>query len=495
MAVLASKGTASVTLAIGETLNVLAGGQGVAVLKGGASKGQSVELGASVRKIGPFPFAMPITINSQSGAITYYVGADSAAPHVEIAGEYDAASGQTVLDDASRAVLANTGVLNSARNVVQRFSYSRLTVSVLNALRVIGDSYASGQGATTPATGGFPALIAAKKGYLFSATGATSVPGNTVGAYIVNGTEGDYLANVGDNDVFYGMFALNDIRTYDMTNDAFLQFNCLAQAAVMAFLAVPRRFRIPLREPTNRSAGNSQLTFTGTWNHTPGDGRRSFGTAASSAKVGCTPSWAWDTLYIVACAATGSTGAITVNVGGVAVAKFYTTAPYAQAVGGWEPFLVSVKVPKGVQSFELVCNSDSMGLMDIMPFDSATVDGPLLIAAGHANLTDTNWAVVSTVGSYTNVKPNDPAISTGAGAWSATWKPASLYGSGGAKRMWQATREAVEWLQRDGLNVVYHDVTRNLDINNHFAVGNVHPNDAGHQAIASEFLGVLNLLG
>ena len=80
MAVLASKGTASVTLAIGATLNVLAGGQGVAVLKGGAYKGQSVELGASVRKIGPFPFAMPITINSQSGAITYYVGADSAAP-------------------------------------------------------------------------------------------------------------------------------------------------------------------------------------------------------------------------------------------------------------------------------------------------------------------------------------------------------------------------------------------------------------------------------
>ena len=105
MAVLASKGTASVTLAIGATLNVLAGGQGVAVLKGGAYKGQSVELGASVRKIGPFPFAMPITINSQSGALTYYVGADSAAPHVEIAGEYDAASGQTVLDDASRAAV------------------------------------------------------------------------------------------------------------------------------------------------------------------------------------------------------------------------------------------------------------------------------------------------------------------------------------------------------------------------------------------------------
>ena len=104
MAVLASKGTASVTLAIGETLNVLAGGQGVAVLKGGASKGQSVELGASVRKIGPFPFAMPITINSQSGALTYYVGADSAAPHVEIAGEYDS-SGNPVLDDASRAAV------------------------------------------------------------------------------------------------------------------------------------------------------------------------------------------------------------------------------------------------------------------------------------------------------------------------------------------------------------------------------------------------------
>lgn len=104
MAVLASKGTASVTLAIGETLNVLAGGQGVAVLKGGALKGQSVELGASVRKLGPFPFAMPITINSQNGAITYYVGADSAAPRVDIAGEYDVTTGNPVLDDASRAV-------------------------------------------------------------------------------------------------------------------------------------------------------------------------------------------------------------------------------------------------------------------------------------------------------------------------------------------------------------------------------------------------------
>jgi len=111
MAVLASKGTASVTLAIGETLNVLAGGQGVAVLKGGASKGQSVELGASVRKIGPFPFAMPITINSQNGAITYYVGADSAAPHVDIEGEYDAETGNAVLDDPSREVLTDSGAL------------------------------------------------------------------------------------------------------------------------------------------------------------------------------------------------------------------------------------------------------------------------------------------------------------------------------------------------------------------------------------------------
>lgn len=428
-----------------------------------------------------------VTLTLGSATVTVGTGAPPASAKRNTAG-------RTVLDDASQAAMAASGVLSATRHVVRKFKASRLAV-LLNQLRAIGDSYAAGQGATTPETGGFPALIAAKKGGLFTSTGATSVPGNTVGAYIVNVTEGDYLANTNDNDVFYGMFALNDIRTYDMTNDAFLQFNRLAQAAVMAFLAVPRRFRIPLREPTNRSAGNSQLTFTGTWNHTPGDGRRSFGTAASSAKVGCTPSWAWDTLYIVACAATGSTGAITVNVGGVAVAKFYTTSPYAQAVGGWEPFLVSVKVPKGVQSFELVCNTDSMSLMDFMPFDSTTVDGPLVIAAGHANLSDANWAVVSTVGSYTNVKPNDPAIATGAGAWSATWKPSNFYGAGGAKRMWQATREAVEWLQRDGLNVVYHDVTRNLDINNHFAASNVHPNDAGHQAIASEYLSLMNLLG
>ena len=407
-----------------------------------------------------------------------------------------ASSGQTVLDDASRSALASSGFLSSTREVARRFKASRATTVVLNALRALGDSYAGGAGADVPSTGGFPALIAAKKGYLFSATGATSVPGNTVGAYVVNVTESDYMANINDNDVFYGMFALNDTRTYDMTNDAYLAFNKLAQAAVMAFVAVPRRFRMPIRDPLNRSNGNPQLTFTGTWTHNgAADGRRSYGTFASSATVGATPTWAWDTLYIIACAATGSTGSFTVEVGGTAVAKYYTTSPYAQAVGNWEPFLIAVKVPKGVQSFRLVCNSDTMNLMDIMPFDSTTVDGPMLIAAGHANLTDTNWAVVSTVGSYTNVKPNDPAISTGAGAWSATWKPASLYGSGGAKRMWQATRDVVEWLQRDGLNVVYHDVTRNLDINNHFAGGNVHPNDAGHQAIASEFVGVLNLLG
>ena len=177
MAVLASKGTASVTLAIGETLNVLAGGQGVAVLKGGASKGQSVELGASVRKIGPFPFAMPITINSQSGALTYYVGADSAAPHVEIAGEYDAASGQTVLDDASRGVF-DAGLYKRAPKLNKLFAGIARVLSGQGQcfIGLIDDSTGVGGGAGTGAKGLLNARPGSPTAHFASLLNASGIP-------------------------------------------------------------------------------------------------------------------------------------------------------------------------------------------------------------------------------------------------------------------------------------------------------------------------------
>ena len=108
MATLASKGSVTVTLTPGQTLNVEPGGQGVAVLKGGPFKGQSFGLGSEARKIGPFGFDMPITINSQSGALTYYVAYDSEAPYLNIEGEYDRISGLPELDTASMAALGKS---------------------------------------------------------------------------------------------------------------------------------------------------------------------------------------------------------------------------------------------------------------------------------------------------------------------------------------------------------------------------------------------------
>lgn len=98
---LASGASATISLAAGQTLNVLQGGLGQAVVSRGPIKNQSYTVGQTAAAIGPFQTDATVYLTSQSGGLRYFQAAAEDAVGREV--RYDPA-GPALTGDGAEAV-------------------------------------------------------------------------------------------------------------------------------------------------------------------------------------------------------------------------------------------------------------------------------------------------------------------------------------------------------------------------------------------------------
>jgi len=446
---------------------------------------QAIDPNGTRRTFGPLRELQSITVSMQIGNASVELNGWSGG--IPITAETNS-TGQTVLDDASRAALGRTGCVNHYTRAIARLLAKKPS---LNRFIVYGDSYGQGVGATTPTTGGYAYLLDTKYGSNFSGgfvQGAVS--SQTTGAY-VSPTLNDLKLT--ENDVLFGIVGLNQVRLYGPSPDVMKDTQLVTEAA-LAWMALPESNKIRSHDPKNIAANvpNPAVTYSGTWTHTwtPAHAtkRFSYSNALNSSATMTVPAGN-DTLYLVACKSVSNTNQFTITVDGVVVStQSAGGAAYNQALNNFDPFLFKVKIDPSASHTVVLTQSTAPGNLmwcEVMFFNSQTIDGPTVLVGNHVNLSATGWAVAATLGSYSSVKANDPASVSA--IFGQTWNPQWMYGSGGMQAHHRAIKQACENLANDGLNVVYLDTASEFDPVAHISVDNVHPNDAGHITLSRPF--------
>lgn len=397
-------------------------------------------------------------------------------------------AGATSLDDASAQLVARTGIISPYSRALRRLQAKRFG---LNRLIVYGDSYGQGVGAATPTTGGYAYLLNTKYGSNFSGgfvQGAVS--SQTTGAYI-SPTLNDLKLTA--NDVLFGIVGLNQVRLYGPSPDVMKDTQLVTEAA-LAWMALPESNKIRSHDPNNIAANvpNPAVTYSGTWTHTwtPAHAtkRFSYSNALNSTATMTVPAGN-DTLYLVACKSVSNTNQFTITVDGVVVStQSAGGSSYNQALNNFDPFLFKLKIDPSTAHTVVLTQSTAPGNLmwcEVMFFNSLTIDGPTVLVGNHVDLSPAGWAVAATLGSYSNVKANDPASVSA--TFGQAWIPQWMYGSGGMHAQHRAIKQACENLANDGLNVVYLDTANKFDPVAHISADNVHPNDAGHIVLTQPF--------
>lgn len=435
---------------------------------------------------------MPIDINKGPGGVNASYGRRSTSSVFNTSDKYDQGmfidSKKRIIDPSGEVIV--TGADSAGfRQIVSKFKRGRKNPS---EIRVVGDSYGLSQGASNSAVTGWIPRIVSRYSSLFTdpVVKNSSVSGVTTSQYVVDNATGASHRNISEDAVILSVVGLNQVRTFNLTNDTVLKDTRIATQAMLARFAVPDRMRFPVRLRSNNAVLNTQtgVSFRGTWNLGFGGGRGAVCPIGGGMDV--SPGYEFDTVYVIAFGSNGSNAKITVQIDGVTEGVFDSKMSYngADGGGGWDAMLFKVHCRKGVHSIAVNGSADNLFLCEVMAFDSNTVNGPLVVAGSHVNLPDAGWAVPSF-----GVTPNDPAAVSG--TFSANWLPKSLYGAGGAKRSVEAVRDAVNAMQDDGLNVVFVDVHSYFDPELHISADTVHPNDDGYTLITTLMSQPLSLLG
>lgn len=368
---------------------------------------------------------------------------------------------------------------------------NRLSLKTPNRFIVYGDSYGQGVGATVPTTGGYAYLLNSEYGSLFQGgfvQGAVS--SQTTGAYISPALNDLKLTS---DDVLFGIVGLNQVRIYGPSPEVMRDTQLVTEAA-LAWMALPEENKIRSHDPNNIAANvpNPAVTYSGTWTYTwtPAHATKRFvySNALNSTATMTVPAGN-DTLYLVACRSVANTNMFTITVDGTVVATYPAGgAAYNQGLNNFDPYLFKVKIDPATSHTVVLTQSTAPGNLmwcEVMFFNSKTINGPTVLVGNHVNLSAAGWAVAASLGSYSNVKANDPASVSA--TFGQTWNPQWMYGAGGMQAQHRAIKQACENLANDGLNVVYLDTAGGFEPSAHLSGDNVHPNDAGHMALKRPF--------
>lgn len=485
---------ATITAGSSKTFTAQVDNSSFVVIAPGGSIGQVVDQDGNIQPIGPngtrrtfgpLNELQSITVSMQIGNASVELNGWSGG--IPITAETNS-TGQTVLDDASRAALSASGF--SGASQLQRAAQRYKAKHVVGSSRAngVGDSYMVGSGLTAGGTSFFN-LLAADLGdkFAFSNYGFGSRP---MSAYVkANKNTGSGPASTSVltpliDDVTFGVIGFNDVRgVNDLSTitppgcgtDPENMPNMMTRAQAMAtWFMVPESSRVRAKLLDNTTP-NPAVTYTGTWNHGGYNGYQnvSFSSAANS------------------------TASFTTTPGDLVIIRFLSA--YGLPAG-----LANVSVTiDGVEMFNGSFKSTfDTWAIDCMMFKCAS-DGPHTVvlkqiaALGNVMFHSADCVDTSTDFSGTFIYSTPGNIGDGAGVgWSlagaplnganaqgATGAAVRSYNGGGLSVFRAAIDEAMWELFELGFNVVNVRVWTEWRIDGHVYTDGVHPNNAGHSLI------------
>lgn len=440
------------------------------------------------------------------------------------------------VSNPNRAIIPTPGQLGRAV-----YNLSKVT---LGRIVAFGDSITLGLGSTNTTTKSYRGLLNIKYATNFTSSVNLTVSGAIPGSYFNNSsTAPNYQFVAGD--VIFTQFGLNSVINNNSAPFSPLFFNDLMKSSMssLAWYAIPESAKVRAHDPLIPANSNPAVTFAGTWvhNYSVYSTIASYGTGVGTSTATFTAP-AGDTVYVWMYRTTGSQGNFTVTIDGVVYVGETGGLSYSNNTGGFEPILLRYNVPYATShTIVLALTSGSyIFTAGVASFTRSTVNGPTVLTmlptdlpqAGYTQQSNfaittltgngvistatTSFAHMLTTGDLITVTGASVAgfnvssvaitvtssstftyLSTGTpSATSAVYKPSTyiggwLVGSGALQRLNDVTKQAVQNLYDDGLNVVCIEPPVNYDPTVH-VLGNsqsdsVHDNDNGNFEKYTEF--------
>jgi lysophospholipase L1-like esterase len=421
----------------------------------------------------------------------------------------------------------------------------KLATKTLGRLFAFGDSITNGLGSTNATTKSYRALLNARYIAKLPTSINLSVTGAIPGSYFNNAsTAPNYQFVAGD--ICFCQFGLNSVINNNGAPLSPVYYNDLLKSSMssLAWFAVPESAKVRAHDPLVNTNANPAVTFAGAWTHNYSvySTIASYGNGAgTSTATFTTPAGNCIYVWMYRTAATGQ-GTFNITIDGVVYVGETSGLSYSAATGGFEPTLLRYNVPYAAShTVQLALVSGSyIFTAGVACFTRGAVDGATVLAMlptdlpqagytqqssyaittltgnGTTSTATTSFAHMLTTGDLITVANASVAgfnvasvavtvtssttftyLSTGTpSATGATYTAPAVIGgfftgTGALQRLNQVTRQAIENLFNDGLNVVCVEPPVNHDPAIH-VVGNasadsVHDNDNGYYEKYIEF--------
>jgi len=405
-----------------------------------------------------------------------------------ITGVLNTATGQTVLDDASKKVLSASGFSGGSQILRAAQRYQLKYAGPSSRANGIGDSYMVGSGVTAGGNS-FYNLLAADLGdkFSFSNYGFGARP---ISSYVKanknsgNGPASTSVLTPQRDDVTFGVIGFNDVRgVNDLSTitppgcgtDPENMPNMITRAQAMAtWFMVPESCRVRPKLIDNVTP-NPAVTFTGGWNHSGYNGFQnvSYSNAANStASFTTTPGDLIIVRFLSAYGLPAGLNNVSVTIDGVEVFN----GSFKSTFDTWAIDCMLFKCSSnGTHTVTLkqVAATGNVMFHSVDCVDTSTDFSGTFIYSTPGNIGDGAGVGWSLAGAPLN----------GANAQGATGAAVRSYNGGGLALFRAAIDEAMWELYELGFNVVNVRVWPEWRIDGHVHTDGVHPNNAGHALI------------
>ena len=395
----------------------------------------------------------------QSG--TWYIcvvpHTSAASFSTDLASKWRVYQGVLTSDLAAYVSLSGGGAVTGDLKAAVPLPYTATNVNAY------GDSITNGVGATTPATGGWLALLADRMGWVLN---NEAISGGSIMDWIVNA----YARAITSDSISVVLPGFNDQRYVGSDAAKQAAYKDALMAAV-AYLAIPDTKRIKANGPS--------VSYTGTWATSP---VRSYGKYTNNQNATATFPVSGSTVYISVIQQTGNGGVMNVTIDGVDYGDYDLQA----SVGNGGAVSSINYMPKLLRFGNLGEGKHTVVLKKVDATDAG---------GGHAINIDWVAGDAPAAGGQPRVYVGSTLRMNATGA--AGGSPYNQYTEAVNRRFQAMAEDVCRTLAGDGLEVRFlrtsgaYDPDQSAQVN----ADNIHPSDTGHSNLYNVFFKAMANLG